>query len=435
MAKHRTRRAGRRERRKRGSVTWFAARKCYKVRVGGRTFYFGEDMQAAEAEAAVIRAQWKRHKAAGAKRWPEGQPDRVAIRDALGLSPDVVLARVVGVAPAELPPAVTVQAASVTLGQAASLYVEELSRTADVAPRTLSDTRQRLGRVLDAMGRETPLRDVGQVRLAEFVGQLRAGKLPDRDGELRDVSRLYGRHLAQALRVFLRWVSDHDALEWEMPKRGERLLRLGREKPRTDEERERFKARAWGEEEERYFTIDELRKLYAAADVRLRAFIMLGLNCAFYGSEAGSLKVTDLKVNGETWVQSVRPKTNQKVRHPLWPETVAAIEAARAPENTGGWLFLTGGGKPYVGHAVKNLAHKWADLRVAAGVPDAPAMKYLRHTSAAAIRRIAGAEVAETHLGHADAFRLGPVYTSKLWDQHAEAVRRLREEFRAVWEG
>src|SRR5262249_38314778 len=57
------------------------------------------------------------------------------------------------------------------------------------------------------------------------------------------------------------------------------------------------------------FTADEIRELLNAAGVRLKAMILLGINCAFGNSDCGNLPLS--AVNLDTgWIDYPRPKTS-----------------------------------------------------------------------------------------------------------------------------
>jgi hypothetical protein len=180
---------------------------------------------------------------------------------------------------------------------------------------------------------------------------------------------------------------------------------------------ERLKAHAWGEDE-RHFAIPDLRKIYKASNARLRACILLGLNCSYSPIDIQRLKATDLKSDGKTtWIQTIRGKTLVKSKHLLWPETRAAIEAADLFNN------------PKRGQSIS------IDFRTVrrAVAPDSPPMKFLRHTSANEVKKLAGGEVSEIHLAHTEGLKMQGPYTDRLWAEHAKALTKLRRVFASVW--
>jgi len=77
------------------------------------------------------------------------------------------------------------------------------------------------------------------------------------------------------------------------------------------------------------FTADEVRRMFDAADVQLKAMILLGINCGFGMADCGTLPKSALDLTAG-WVDFPRQKTGINRRCPLWPETVEALRAALA---------------------------------------------------------------------------------------------------------
>jgi integrase len=94
------------------------------------------------------------------------------------------------------------------------------------------------------------------------------------------------------------------------------------------------------------FKPEQVRSIIEAADVQLRAMVLLGINCGFGMADCGQLPISALDLDAG-WVDFPRPKTGVERRCPLWPETVAAIREALAcrPEpkqsEHAGLVFLT----------------------------------------------------------------------------------------------
>jgi integrase len=77
------------------------------------------------------------------------------------------------------------------------------------------------------------------------------------------------------------------------------------------------------------FTADEVRRLVAAADIQVRAHVLLGINCGFGNADVATVPLTAIDLDA-AMIDFPRPKTGIPRRCPLWPETVAAIRAALA---------------------------------------------------------------------------------------------------------
>jgi hypothetical protein len=398
--------------RKPHSVTWFGPRNCFKKRIARRTFYFGADRAVAEAEAAAITARWRRLRAEGHDSWPAGEPNRFAIQEALRLGGAYAgLASPTGAAPATAPNVRLAEPLTLTVGDAARLYMSERSQDGKASVETVKMLKIRLGKALDHVRRETPIADIDRTALVRFLGhwvaQVNGGSM----------SRIYARNICAAFKALLAWAADHDDIAWEKPRSFERMLILPVQRPRTEAEIERAKAEAW-QEETRFFTIEELKKLFAKANPRMRAVILLGLNTAYSPIQMERLKASDLRTNGETWIQTIRHKTGVPSKHILWPETLKALQEAD---------FLN------KARNRRTLSLEFKELRKAAGLPDAPPLWNLKHTSANAIKGIAGGEISEVHMSHAEGLKMQGPYTDRLWEKHADAVRQLRDVFALVF--
>lgn len=77
----------------------------------------------------------------------------------------------------------------------------------------------------------------------------------------------------------------------------------------------------------------QLRFLLNAADTRMRAMLLLGLNCGFNNKDCADLPLEAVDLDGG-WVDFPRQKTGIERRCPLWPETVEALRAAIATRPT-----------------------------------------------------------------------------------------------------
>jgi integrase len=98
------------------------------------------------------------------------------------------------------------------------------------------------------------------------------------------------------------------------------------------------------------FDARQISKLLAAADIKMRAMIWLGLNCGFGCTDCAELMWTDVDIaNGR--VKLPRGKTGVFRDLPLWPETVAAIE--KVPRK-GKLVFYTSRGNPYIQTLLKS---------------------------------------------------------------------------------
>ncbi|HJN13072.1 MAG TPA: tyrosine-type recombinase/integrase [Pirellulaceae bacterium] len=104
------------------------------------------------------------------------------------------------------------------------------------------------------------------------------------------------------------------------------------------------KARA--EKGSRLFDPAELQQIIKAADVQLKAMILLAINCGFGNSDCGQLPIEAVDLDG-AWIDFPRPKTGVPRRCKLWPETVDALRAwlvkrkKPADDKHAGLMFVT----------------------------------------------------------------------------------------------
>jgi integrase len=77
----------------------------------------------------------------------------------------------------------------------------------------------------------------------------------------------------------------------------------------------------------------EIRTLINAADVQLRAMILLGINCGFGNADCAQLPFKAIDLQGG-WVRFPRGKTGIARKAKLWPETIEAIKVAIAARPT-----------------------------------------------------------------------------------------------------
>jgi integrase len=77
------------------------------------------------------------------------------------------------------------------------------------------------------------------------------------------------------------------------------------------------------------FTAEEIHRLIDAADVQLRAMLLLGINAGFGNTDCASLPLSAVDLEHAV-IDYPRPKTGIPRRCLLWPETVEAIRAALA---------------------------------------------------------------------------------------------------------
>ncbi len=182
---------------------------------------------------------------------------------------------------------------------------------------------------------------------------------------------------------------------------------------------------------EKLLRVDQLRQLIDAADVQLRAMILLGLNAGFGNGDCATLPQTALDLE-RGWLDYPRPKTGIARRCPLWPETAAAIREAlavrrepKAEANTlvfvnargSGWIHFTA-----KGGRIDNITIQFTNLLKTLGMHRAGLGFYtLRHV----FRTIADAArdpvAIDLIMGHTDP-SMGGHYRERIEDSRLKAV-------------
>lgn len=149
--------------------------------------------------------------------------------------------------------------------------------------------------------------------------------------------------------------------------------------------------------------VEHLRTAIAKATVPMKAWLLLGANCAFYARDCADLPLTALDLNGG-WLDWPRGKTGIFRRCKLWPETVQALRDAIAQqpgptEQAAGLVFATDRGKPWRADTIGRLVS--AHVK-ACGLPDKLNFSWLRHTFRTEADATLDQVAIRLFMGHAD---------------------------------
>jgi len=171
----------------------------------------------------------------------------------------------------------------------------------------------------------------------------------------------------------------------------------------------------------REFTVDEVWRLYEAAVTPMKAFVLLGLNCAYGTMDLARLR-TDAIDFDNNWLGEMRGKTGVARGAWLWPETIQAIQEAiaakpsldrDATDTTGNYTrdmleslaFITRNRRPWGADGEHNnpLATAFIKLKLAAGIVKAGVGHYaLRHTFATVASNAKDPQAVDYVMGHLD---------------------------------
>lgn len=177
-------------------------------------------------------------------------------------------------------------------------------------------------------------------------------------------------------------------------------------------------------------------KLLDNADVQMKAMILLGLNAGYGQADCSVLKRSDLRAR-PGWLVSPRQKTGIERRCPLWPETIAALEAVHRIRpaslhpadsdcvfiTTRGrrWVRFVDRGKEQVGYRNDTAGQQFKALTKLAKVKVPGGLYVMRHT----FRTIGDAArdqiAVDVIMGHADP-TIAAAYREMIEDDRLRAV-------------
>jgi integrase len=188
----------------------------------------------------------------------------------------------------------------------------------------------------------------------------------------------------------------------------------------------------------RLFNVDEVTRILAAADVQLKAMVLLGLNCGFGNTDCATLPQSALDLAGG-WINFPRPKTGIERRVPLWPETVEALKAAIAarPEPKdpadAGLVFLTKQGRRWVRVQPKRrtetgavvsldaISQAFRKLLKSLGINSHRNFYTLRHNFETIAGESKDQVAVDSIMGHVDP-SMGAQYREQISDERLQAV-------------
>lgn len=152
------------------------------------------------------------------------------------------------------------------------------------------------------------------------------------------------------------------------------------------------------------FTAEQIRGILDESGVRMRAMILLGINCGFHNNDIETLPLAALQSAVESGIiEHARQKTEIERMCPFWPETVEAIEnwLAIRPDSESDRAFLLPNGKPFCPVNV-DVAKRFRSVRDLAGVRDG-GFSWLRKTFATYASECADQVAVDFIMGHVDA--------------------------------
>jgi len=172
----------------------------------------------------------------------------------------------------------------------------------------------------------------------------------------------------------------------------------------------------------------DIRKLIDAADIHVKAMILLAINCGYGNADCGTLPIDKLDVIGG-WVNYGRPKTGIARRCKLWPETIEALRASLAKrplaksDDAEKLVFVTKYGASWAKNIADNpVAKEFAKLAKSFGIRQPGATFYsLRHVFRTVASGARDLEATRAIMGHVNE-HVEDAYIERIDDDRLEAV-------------
>jgi integrase len=298
-------------------------------------------------------------------------------------------------------------AAAVTIKQAVNDFLNAklaLVQSGELSPRTMTDYREACLEMARAFGKQRLVVDLGPDDFAALRKRMTNKWGPRRVGKMIQCVRCAFKH---ALDSRLITTAVHFGPEFKQPSK--KVLRLLRTKKGANT-----------------FTAEEIRRLIDAADMPLRAMILLGINCGLGNSDCARLPITAVDLD-QAMIDYPRPKTGILRRCPLWPETVAALRDALAKrpkskrDEDAALVFLTKYGGPWKNVKDSTISRETKKLLHWLGIKDRRNFYTLRHTFRTVADEWKDQPAADLIMGH-ESPHMSTIYRETISDDRLRGV-------------
>lgn len=299
-------------------------------------------------------------------------------------------------------------ASELTVGRLVNLFLDfkdQMVKTGELSSRSFDDYRAHGKLLIDHFGSEAAVDYLTPACFIEFRGKIATNC---------NLVTLKSRVIR--IRSFFNFAAKNDLLESPLP----RIMGTGFTIP------SKGAISRSASQQEKLFSVAEIKGLLDAANVNLRAMLLLGINCGFGNQDVSMLKFSN--VNLKTgWIDFPRPKTGAKRRCPLWPETVSAlreaIEKRRSPAESdhSEHIFITSQGGLYESSIQdKPISKEFRKLRARVGL-ESGGFYWLRHTFQTIGDETKDFVAVSAIMGHA-ASSISDHYRERVSDQRLLAV-------------
>ena len=424
-------------------LSYFKRKGLYRKYVDGRMFYLGPDKFTAQKIAAVIFAVRAVRKTAG-EEWQEEDLEfirmakkqlylgrgravlkwgdqRFELEHGSMSEPKQGKQRSKGQTKGGSPEAPT-------FGEAMEAFKTQLSNNPLISDSHKSTMINKMDSLQTVLKPDMALASMGYDQLTAMMNKL--ASRPKSEATGKKIAAQTAINLIAAARQFFNWLRDSG--KWADPRGFDRIFRVNRKALLTNQERRQA---AQGVE---VFTVDELAKLWQAANEQNRLFLSLALNCGFAQMEISTLRTWEIDLEAAPKrIARHRRKTEVYGSWMLWDVTADLLgkRLAQTPKTAEEYVLLTRNGKPYVsygsGYRIDAIAQAWQKLVKKAGVAKL-GFRFLRKTGADMIRKIGGLEVSEAYLAHSEK-TLARVYSNRDFDKLADALGIMEAELATVF--
>ena len=189
--------------------------------------------------------------------------------------------------------------------------------------------------------------------------------------------------------------------------------------------------------EKQIFTPEEIQQLLKRANIKLKAMILLGLNCGFGCTDCSELKWENIYFKNKR-IEYARTKTGVNRNLPLWQETIDALNDI--PRNSE-YIFITKRGNKYVRVVQKEkadgttrllnhnlISKEFSELikKVKIKTEKGVGFYTLRRTAATLAARSGDPFAVQKLLGHAD-LKMATTYVQDVSEQTDRVINNTRK--------